>query len=138
MRVALEYLRIRSRFAVEVRAQLESKGFDEDDVEFVMRDLLVRRLIDDRRTVDEIVERNVGKRTQGRDALRAGLEVRGAPPEVVDHALASIPHSEAERAGQALRAHFSTVTDRAKMGRFLMARGFEDEAIEAALDRYST
>lgn len=138
MREGLEYLRARARLAAEVRARLISKGFDEEDVEAVMHTLVARRLIDDRRTIEEVVERSAGKRARGRQALGADLEERGAPRELVAQALASAPDSEAERAEQALRAHFAIPSERGKMGRFLMARGFEEEAVEVALDRYAT
>lgn len=89
--------------------------------------LLARGILDDVRLARRLAEANAGRRTISLDALRRRCAERGAAPE----ALAALDGPEAPP--EALLARFRPA-ERAKAGRFLAARGFEPEAIEAALD----
>jgi len=134
--VALKFLIRQSRFVQEVRAHLVGKGYDQASVENVVQFLIERKLVNDEKTTQNLIERNAGKRAVGIDKLKAELERLGAPAETVEANLAAIQQSEPERALGALRAKYKEGADRAKAGRFLYGRGFSEDATEVALDTF--
>lgn len=121
--------------ASELRAHLAAKGYEEPVVEKVVQFLLERKLLNDNKTTQNLIERNSGKRAVGIERLRAELEKLGAPDESIERHLADGPN-ESELALEALRAKYKTETPRAKAGRFLYGRGFSQEAVESALDAF--
>jgi SOS response regulatory protein OraA/RecX len=93
-------------------------------------------ILNDDNTIQRHIGRNSGKRAVGIEKLRAELERLGAPEETIEANLAGIAADEPERALNALRSKYKERVDRAKAGRFLFGRGFQEEAIESALDRF--
>ncbi|MFI5384641.1 MAG: regulatory protein RecX [Fimbriimonadales bacterium] len=134
MRAALGYLKTRARFADEIRRHLAGTGFEASDVEGVLRYLGERKLIDDERTALDMIERHSGKRAAGTQRLREELRNLGASEEAIEAGLAAIESDDPERALDALRAKYKSGADRGKAGRFLVSRGFGEDAVEAALD----
>ena len=124
------------RTPAELRAALLKKH-DSDDVEAAIEWLSARKLLSEERAVEATVRpRASGKRAEGDLKLRERLERRGAAPEAIEAALADVP-SESERMQEALSAKFRPEEgQRAKAGRFLMSRGFEEESVTEALDRF--
>ena len=96
-----------------------------------------RRLLSDERAVEATVRpRASGRRAEGDERLRERLERRGATPDSIGKALAEIP-DEAQRMHDALTSKFRPEEgERARAGRFLLSRGFDEDAIEGALDRF--
>lgn len=135
LKAAFNFLRSRDRFAAELRVHLTTKGYEEAVVEKVVEFLLERKLLNDNKTTQNLIERNSGKRAVGIERLKAELEKLGAPEESIERHLADGPN-ESELALQALRAKYKTETARAKAGRFLYGRGFSEEATESALDAF--
>jgi len=103
-------------------------------VEGVVGYLSDRKLIDDEKTALDRIERHSGKRAAGAQRLREELRNLGASEEVIQAGLVAIESSDPERALDALRAKFKSGADRGRAGRFLVSRGFSEDAIEAALD----
>lgn len=131
--LALEFLRVRERFEAEIRAHLASKGVDVG-VDETLAHLRQRKLVDDRRLIQNLIERNSGKRTVGIEKLRAELTRRGAPEAEVDSQIANLGEQN-ECIDALLDKKLRPGDNRAKAGRFLFSRGFSEEAIEDALNR---
>jgi len=135
LEIALKKLRTKDRFEAEVRLFLTE--FPTDVVDRVISFLKDRKIIDDRKTIINLVERYSGKRAIGLEKLRAELTERGAPEETIFAATGSLLEGERQRMLDALTAKFSPTDDvRAKAARFLYSRGFAEEEIEAVLDRF--
>jgi len=132
--LALKKIRLQDRYEAEVRGFLNE--FDPEAVECVIRFLKDRRIIDDSKTTQNLIDRNSGKRSVGLERLRAELLERGAPEETIDAILGSEPDGESQRMLEALSAKFSPDVSRAKAARFLYSRGFPEESIESVLDRF--
>lgn len=131
---SVKYLAGRDRFEAELRAHLTSKQMIEE-ADAVIEHLRRRRIIDDGKLIQNLVERNAGKRAVGKEKLRAELLRRGAPEVEVDMALAETSEPE-ETLDRLLAEKLRPGDSRAKAGRFLVSRGFEEEQIESALDRH--
>ncbi len=94
-------------------------------------------MLDDERTAENLVERAVGKAAKGRERLRAELLRLGADGDTVDRALeARDDERELEAALCLLRARGFGRGERAKAGRLLVARGFDEETVRRALDAH--
>jgi len=137
LEAALRSLRASDKFESEIRRHLEGKGFEAKDIQAVVEHLIRRKLIDDRRTTLNLIERKTGKRSVGIEKLRAELLSRGAPEEIVSECLAALPRDEQRQAMlDALSSKFKPADSRAKGARFLIGRGFEEDEIESALDDF--
>jgi len=136
LRAALEFLKPRDRFREEVRRHLAGKGYPADDVESVVQLLAERRLLNDDRTAQNLIEQSRGKGAVGIERLRAELESLGAPAETIERHVEQLGKSESERALEALHAQYRPGANRAKAGRFLIGRGFDEESVESALDAF--
>jgi len=133
--LALRKLKSKDRFEAEVRLFLSE--YPASVQERVIRFLKDRRIIDDTKTTLNLIERYSGKRSVGLEKLRAELQQRGAPEETIDAALNSSSGDERNKMLEALAAKFSPADGiRAKAARFLFSRGFPEEEIEGALDRF--
>jgi SOS response regulatory protein OraA/RecX len=132
---ALKKLRTRDRYESEVRLLLGA--FEPLAVERVIRLLKERRIIDDTKTTQNLIERYSGKRSVGAERLRAELLERGAPEETVDAILGLSFADQRQTMFEALSSKFSREgVSRVKAARFLVSRGFPEEEIEGVLDRF--
>lgn len=136
LKKALSLLKTRDRFGAEVRLELLKSGFDTESADRVVSYLLERRYIDDRRTIINEIERRSGKRSMGRNLIRERLLARGAPEDLLEEMLGEEPDGEIARALELLKGKIRTPGDRAKGGRLLFAKGFDESVIEQALDRF--
>ena len=69
--------------------------------------------------------------------MRAELERRGAPENIIEECLATLsPADQKQGMLDALSAKFKPTDDRARGGRFLLSRGFDENDIEGALDEF--
>lgn len=133
---ALRRLGTADRTEAELRQALSGKHEDKQ-IDAAIAWLTERKMLSETRAAEATVRpRSSGRRSEGDQKLRERLERRGAAPEAVEAALAEAP-SEADRMQDALRAKFrSEDGQRAKAGRFLISRGFDEAAVEGALDRF--
>ena len=112
-------------------------GHRSEDVESVIEHLIRRKLIEDRRTTQNLVVRMSGRRAAGAEKLRAELKRRGAPEEIIEECLAEISPADQRRAMlDALSAKFKPSDDRVRGARFLLSRGFAEDEIEGPLDEF--
>jgi len=134
--VALRRLKTSDRFESEVRKALAE--FSEETTDEVVRHLREKRVLNDQRVTDAVVERNAGRHAVGVNKLRAKLEARGAPEAEIDIAVASVAEREPEVAINLLAVKFpgKMEGDRARAGRFLFSRGFEEDVVESALNAH--
>lgn len=73
----------------------------------------------------------------GKEKIRAELVKRGAPEETIESHLAAIlDDEEAEGIDELLTSKYRPTDSREKAGRFLYGRGYVEEQIEPALDRF--
>jgi regulatory protein len=134
---ALKFLRARDRFSAEVASHLLARGYGAEATATVLDHLVRRKLIDDRRTIQNLVARMSGRRAAGIEKLRAELAKRGAPEEIVDECLTQITPEDQRRAMfDVLRAKMQPTDDRARGARLLLSRGFSEDDIEGALDEF--
>jgi len=118
----------------ELLAYLASKGYDALESEKVVSYLERRTIVNDRRTIDSLIESKSGKRSVGIEKLRATLQKRGLPEEQIEEALAQLNPGEA--ALDALAAKFKPSDRRDRAARFLAGRGFDEEEVANAIDRF--
>lgn len=134
---ALRRLKTAERTEAELRKSLSAKH-EEDEVEAALVWLKDRRLLSETRAVEATVRpRSTGRRAEGDARLRERLITRGAEDTVIEQALAALP-SETDRMQEALVAKFSPndPSQRGKAGRHLLSRGFDEEGVAGALDRF--
>ncbi len=135
LELALRKLKTKDRFESEVRLFLAE--YPTQAVDHVITFLKERRIIDDTKTTIHLIERYSGKRAIGLEKLRAELLERGAPEETISVVLGEFLDEERQRMQDALTAKFSPEhSTRAQAARFLYSRGFDEEEIEGALDRF--
>lgn len=130
---ALTWLKNRDYFEQELRNKLLAKEFLPETVDAVLQFLTSRRLLDDQRTIEELIARNSGKKAVGKEKLHASLTARGAPEDIVASCLAQ---DEEANLDAVLRGKFPPKTSRVRAARFLLSRGFDSDAVESAMDRY--
>jgi regulatory protein len=133
----LERLRRSDALTEELKASLERTGFEPGTVQRVLAHLSHRQLLNDQKTIDNLVEARTGKRAAGMEKLRSELRRKGAPEELVEQRLASVS-AEAEREAMLalLRSRFESSDSRARAARFLAGRGFAEDQVEGALDEF--
>jgi SOS response regulatory protein OraA/RecX len=127
----LRLLAARDRFAAEIRSEL-AKRSEEDTVGAVLDRLRTKGLVNDERVVRALLEANVGRKALSIGMLREKCRARGADPE----ALSVLEEVSAPSIQPLLKRFEKTPKDRLRAARFLASRGFEEEAIEAALDEH--
>jgi SOS response regulatory protein OraA/RecX len=130
---ALRWLKNRDYFQEELRKRLLTKDFPAETVDAVLQFLTSRRLLDDQRTIEELMARNSGKKAIGKEKLHALLISRGAPEDIVASALNA---DEEANLDAVLRGKFPPEAPRVRAARFLLSRGFDPVAVESAMDRY--
>ncbi|MGV3616596.1 MAG: hypothetical protein ACO1SV_14805 [Fimbriimonas sp.] len=130
---ALRRLEASDRYESEVRAALSKD--DPEVVERVLDYLRTHRFLNDARTTANAVERNTGRRALGDARMVERLVARGADEAEVAAALAEA-EDESVRIDTILTTKYKPTDDPAKAGRFLFGRGFSEEAIDSALERY--
>jgi regulatory protein len=137
LKKALSALQQRDRFEAEIRILLQKAHFEEHSVEKVVWYLKERRYINDRRTIINEIERRSERRAIGREKLRTELLARGASETELDELLSSgSDERELDAALSLLKSKYKPTDDRRKGGRFLYGRGYSEDTIEQAIDRF--
>lgn len=127
LRAATGALRHRDRSVAELAERLEQRGVAAADRERTLQTLQRAGLVDDDRFAHGRA-RSLAARGSGDALIRDDLERRNVATEAVDAALASL-EPEHVRAMQIASARGAG----AKTARYLAARGFEEDAISAAI-----
>lgn len=135
--MALRLLAKHDRTESEIEARLEAKSCSPETRAAVLDFLRANRLLDDSRVAEELLRQRTGKRSVGREKLRATLLAKGVPEGIVDEAIGSRDdEEELEAMAQALAGRKWTENGRARAARFLLSRGFPEELLESALERH--
>jgi SOS response regulatory protein OraA/RecX len=127
---AVSLLSKRDLFEAEVRLKLAA--FPGALVDQVMARLKGQHIVNDRSLVLRLIEANQGPRAISNLALRAKCELRGASAD----ALRRFDGIE-DGSLRPLLARFEPVPENVgRAARFLVSRGFDQDAVEAALERH--
>lgn len=134
---AYRILAKRAQFEEELRGSLLRYG-DEDAVDAVVAYLSRRGILDDTEAARTYIAQHVGKRAIGPLKIEADLAHRGAPEAQIAEIL---PNSE-EQLALALTALDAKrwnadggIAERARAGRFLAGRGFDEDTVETVLEQ---
>ncbi|HWM93243.1 MAG TPA: regulatory protein RecX [Thermoanaerobaculia bacterium] len=115
--------------------KLSQRGFPPGEIEETLDRLAEQGYLDDLKTAAGFVEQRLERKAEGRLRLKAELERRGAPPDAVEAALASIPEDDLDPAREAA-ARWQRLHPRgepASLARHLARKGFSQRAIFAVL-----
>ena len=127
--LALRALRSRDRSAAELDARLSERGVGTDERNAALGTLARSGYVDDERLAHARAA-SLADRGSGDALIRADLEGRGIPRELVEQALGAI-EPEQERAERVVAERGAGQ----KTLRYLAARGFGEDALEAVVAR---
>jgi regulatory protein len=134
----LRKLRTRSLSVTEARAALAHDDIDGNAIEQVLDDFVARGYLDDLALAEQLIDKAIARKAQGRQAIARTLSQRGIPRDVADAALASLPDDEEERALEFARSKAAQLSDldhdtalRRLTGQ-LARRGFGSAALSVA------
>lgn len=125
----------------DIRKKLGNKGLSVEDSEYVIDELTRRKFIDERRFAGSFARDKVKFASWGKRKIRMALMAKRIPANIIDGALADIEPKEYSaaliRAARAKAAglNLHSGEDRAKLYRFLLARGFESSLCSRLLQK---
>jgi len=139
---ALKLLAIRKRTSRQLELRLIEKGFDEEIISRLIRNLEERKLLDDADFAKSFVQEKRNLRPMGKRRLEYELKTKGIPKPVAESALSDISE-EAERAAAgdlaAARAaalgNLTREKKRKKIYDYLVRRGFTFDSAREAIER---
>lgn len=128
---ALRLLAGREHSRAELERKLAIHEKNPGELAQALDDLQAKGFINEARVVQSVVHRRAER--LGTQRVRAELQAKGLPAELVAEAVNTLRTTEATRAREVWRRKFgqaaSEPRERAKQMRFLAARGFSAEAI---------
>lgn len=135
-RKALELLTRREHSRQELLRKLVQRGIDEESAETAVDDMAERGWQDDERFAQSLA-RSRASSGQGPLRIRAELRMHGIDDAAIEAALEACETDWTQRAVELLRRRHPGPprdrNDKAKRGNFLQRRGFDLDAIHAAL-----
>lgn len=138
--IRLEELCARSEQCVgEIRRKLSAWGISAGDSDTIVRSLLRRRFVDDRRFATAFVRDKYRFARWGRRKIEMALRQKKIEPEVIDDAIDSIDEDEYGEilahliAAKARTLQLGEYSDRQRLFRFGVARGFETQLVASAI-----
>ncbi|MFJ6654445.1 regulatory protein RecX [Microbacterium sp. NPDC091313] len=137
-RLLLRRLRTRSLSVREARSLLVSDGCDDGVVDAVEQRFTALGYLDDHALAEQLIDKALSRKAQGRQAVAQVLAQRGIPRDVADEALAQLPTDEAERALEFARSKAPLLADLdrdaalRRLAGQLARRGFGSSALSAA------
>jgi len=133
---ALDALARRDHASTELREKLSDKGYDEHLVDELIERLIVEKLLDDRRYLQNFVAYHAA-RGQGPNRVRTDLRKRGLRTPDAESALEAYPdwltHLKRARQKKFGTSLPTIYADRQRQAKFLAYRGFTGAQIRAAL-----
>jgi regulatory protein len=134
---ALRALQRKERTSAELRAWLEARGCEEEDIEAALARLVEIGELDDARFARRYAEDKRTLRGWGPERIREALEARGVAPPDVEAALGEDDRdAQVERAAALVAARGHSLADdrdRARALDYLLRRGFPYEIAYEAL-----
>ncbi len=137
-RMLLRKLRTRSLSLREARAALSGEELEPAASEALLERFVALGYLDDRALAEQLVDKALSRKAQGRQAVAQVLTQRGIPREVADEVLAELPGDEAERALAFARSKAPALADLdrdtalRRLAGQLARRGFGAVALSAA------
>ena len=134
---ALELVSQRQMSRLELETKLRQKGFDPDTAAYCGAWLLERGLLDEAAYAAAVV-RHYAAKGYGEGRIRAELQRRGIPRELLDEALAAMPE-DTSKIDKYIASRLRDPEDRdelRKLSAALYRRGFSGEEIRSALRRF--
>jgi regulatory protein len=138
-RYSLKLLAYRGRSEQELRERLDRKGFEEDIIESVTRDLKKAGFIDDAQLAINLKRQAQEGRLLGYHAVRLFLLKRGLSRDVVDAVLAYDQEEELHVLQRLLEKKMRLTDDRQtpagrqRLWNFLIRRGYSTDIIRRAM-----
>jgi regulatory protein len=128
---ALRLLASREHSRAELERKLQAHETAPGELAQVLDELQAKGFINEARVVQSVVHRRAER--LGTQRVRAELNAKGLPPELVAEAVDALRATEESRAREAWRRKFGQPTadprERARQMRFLAGRGFSGEVI---------
>jgi regulatory protein len=128
---ALRLLAAREYSRAELERKLQAHEAVPGELAQALDELQTKGFINEARVVQSVVHRRAER--LGTQRVRAELQAKGLPPELVAEAVDGLRATEETRARDVWRRKFGQPAgdprERAKQMRFLAARGFSSEAI---------
>jgi regulatory protein len=135
---ALRYLSMREHSRIELGRKLARYAEEGDDIEALLDFLERNNWLSQERFAESLVHRRAGR--YGNSRVLAELQQNGVRGEDLDEVKAKLADTEVARAKEVWRRKFDSVpqdaAERSKQMRFLMQRGFSQNAVRAALKGY--
>lgn len=132
---ALKLLAAREHSRRELERKLAPHEAEPGQIQTALDELQARGFLDEQRVVDSVVHRRAARLGAGR--IRQELQAKGIAPERIAQAVGSLQATELARAREVWVRRFGTppadARERARQGRFLLARGFSAEAVRRVL-----
>lgn len=132
---ALKYLSTREHSRIELGRKLARYAEESDDVEALLDFLERNNWLSQERFAESLVHRRAGR--YGNSRVLAELQQHGVKGEDLDELKANLKDTEVARAREVWRRKFDRVpedaAERSKQMRFLLQRGFSQNAVRAAL-----
>jgi len=97
-RMLLRRLRTRSLSIREAEAALYADGLSDAEIAGVIRSFRAQGYLDDHALAEQLIDKAVSRKAQGRQAIAQTLAQRGIPRDVADAAISALPDDEFERA----------------------------------------
>ena len=120
-----------------IARDLAAREYSELEIEEVLSFLWKHGLLNDLETTKSLVESYSGRRSIGKGKLRAELMRRGAPEDLIEQCLeGQTDDGELDAMRQALGSKRWPADGRIRAARFLVSRGFDEELVERALNRF--
>lgn len=134
--LALRALVRSDRLEGGLRAYLASRHVAPDTIEVTLEKLRAWRFVDDARLADRFIEQKLEQGTLGRLGIAAALVRHGLDEDEAADVVSYLdPQDEADRAADLLQRRRRQQDDAARAARYLAGRGFDEEAIRAAIAR---
>lgn len=137
-RMLMKKLRGRSLSVREARSALRAAEVSDEDAEGLIARFLDLGYLDDEALAEQLIDKAMSRKAQGRQAVAQTLSLRGLPRDVIDIALAALPDDESERALEFARSKASSMDglDRdvalRRLAGQLARRGYGATALSAA------
>ncbi|SDE56247.1 regulatory protein [Massilia sp. PDC64] len=132
---ALKYLSTREHSRLELARKLSRYAEEGDDVEALLDFLEKNNWLSQERFAESLVNRRAGR--YGNARVLSELQQHGVKGDALDELKSELKESETARARDVWRRKFGRVPqdaeERSKQMRFLLQRGFSQNAVRAAL-----
>ena len=135
---AVDLLARRAHFTAELRAKLQQRGFEADEVEETLERLRSYGYLNETETARLWVEQQLARKPQGARKLLAGLRSRGVDPDLASSTVdGALPEGELEMARRATERKLPSLRpgDEPALARYLDRLGFGASTVMRMVER---